>query len=247
MDTRPSRWQRARATAHDLIVGGGRVIGALLAAPVIRRSYNRRGATDDEVKRPLPGDRLVADPKLGYTRAITIDAPPEHVWPWLAQFGQGRGGFYSYDGLENLIGCGIHSVDRILPEHQALAVGDLVRSGRDAQPCWQVVEVEPPHHLVLVGAGTPAEPQVPEVVDEVPDRGYVASTWQWVLEPLDGGRRTRLVVRQRLTYSPNQSWLWHVVEPLNYVMEQRMLHGIRDRAERTGHRQTSPATWPPAG
>ena len=219
-------------TVYDLVVGGGRVAGALLTAPISRRFYNRHGATDDELARPLPGDELVHESKLGYTRAITIDAPPEQVWPWLVQFGQGRGGFYSYDALENLVGCGIHSVDEILPDHQQLEVGDLIRSGRDTMPCWQVVEVAPPHHLVLIGAGTPADPQAPAVVDQVPDRGYVASTWQWVLEPTDDGRRTRLIVRQRETYSPNQSWLWHLVEPFNFVMEHRMLRGIRDRAER---------------
>lgn len=232
MDAHTNTWARARTMAYDLVVGGGQVAGTLVAAPLIRRFYNRHGATAEELTRPLPGDDLVAHPKLGYTRAITIGAPPEQVWPWLAQFGQGRGGFYSYDTLENLVGCEIHSVDRILAEHQQVAVGDVIRSGRDSHACWQVVEVDPPHHLVLIGAGTPAQPQVPDIVDEVPERDYVASTWQWVLEPLGDGRRTRLLVRQRLTYSPNLSWLWHLVEPLNFVMEHRMLRGIRDRAER---------------
>ena len=229
---RDMRRMRVSRFAYDLVVGGTRVLGTLVTAPVARKVYNRHGASEEELARPLPGDHLVRVPKLGYTRAITIDAPVEQVWPWLVQFGQGRGGFYSYDGLENLVGCGIHSADEILPEHQELAVGDLIRSGRDTQPCWQVVEVEPPHHLVLIGAGTPAQSEAPEVVDEVPDRGYVASTWQWVFEPVDDGRRSRLIVRQRETYSPNQAWLWHLVEPFNFVMEHRMLQGIRDRAER---------------
>jgi len=245
MNTYSSRWDRVRTMAYDLIVGGGLVVGTLVGAPFIRRFYNRHGATDHEVERPLPGDHLVALPKLGYTRAITIEAPIAHVWPWLAQFGQGRGGFYSYDTLENLVGCGIHSADRILPQHQQVAVGDLIRSGRDRHVCWQVVELDPPHHLVLMGAGTPAQPSVPEIVDDIPEHGYVASTWQWVLEPLDGGRHTRLLVRQRLTYSPNQSWLWHLVEPLNFVMEHRMLRGIRDRAERAAQQLPSGAS--PAG
>lgn len=233
MNHHAGRQGHARKAAWDLVVGGGQVAGTLLAAPVLRRYYNRRGATDHELEAPLPGDHLVKKPKLGYTRSVTIDAPVEQVWPWLVQFGQGRAGFYSYDTLENLVGCGIHSVEEILPDHQELRVGDLIRSGRDTQPCWQVVDVDPPHHLVLIGAGTPADPQLPEIVDEVPPRGYVASTWQWVLEPLDGSRQTRLIVRQRETYSPNQSWLWHLVEPLNFVMEHRMLRGIRERAERS--------------
>lgn len=236
---RGTRPDRARRAVAELVVDGPRVVGTLLTAPVSRRSYSRHGATDEELVRPLPGDGLVRDPKLGYTRAITIDAPVEQVWPWLVQFGQGRGGFYSYDALENLVGCGIHSVDKILPEHQQLEVGDLIRSGRDTMPCWQVIDVQPPHHLVLIGAGTPEDAQVPDVVDEVPVRGYVASTWQWVLEPAKNGHRTRLIVRQRETYSPNQSWLWHVVEPVNFVMEHRMLRGIRARAER--HRTAAAA------
>lgn len=77
---------------------------------------------------------------------------------------------------ENLVGCNIHSVDRILPEHQNLAVGDIVRSGKDQHICWVVMDLDPPHHLILQGAGTPANVAVPDVVDEVPDRGYAAST-----------------------------------------------------------------------
>lgn len=216
---------------RDLAVGGTAAVVTLLASPVLRRWYNRWGATDEEIDRSLPGDELVRRPELGYTRAITIDASPERVWPWLAQIGQGRGGFYSYDGLENLVGCGIHSVDELLPDHQEIAVGDIVRSGRDRHVCWIVMDVEAPHHLILQGAGTPVSIEVPEIVDDVPPRGYVASTWQWVLGPVDGGVRTRLVVRQRCTYSPRQWLLWRIVEPLNFVMERRMLLGMRDRAE----------------
>jgi hypothetical protein len=234
---RTSRWRRI---AYDVVVGGGKVVGTLLLAPLLRRRYNRHGATDAELRQPLPGDELVVRPKLGYTRAITIAAPVETVWAWLVQLGQGRGGFYSYDTLENLVGCDIHSVDEILPGLQQLHVGDLIRSGGDAMPCWQVVEVVPPRVLVLIGAGTPADPQVPDTVDVVPDRGYAASTWQWVLEPVDGDRRTRLIVRQRETYSPDQAWVWHLVEPFNFVMEHRMLQGIRQRAERNERRPSPP-------
>lgn len=222
-----------RSTLRDILVGGILAVVTVVASPLLRRWYNRWGATDDELARPLPGDELVKDPKLGYTRAITIEASPQQVWPWLAQIGQGRGGFYSFDGLENLVGCGIHSVDRILPQHQNLHIGDLVRSGQDNHICWVVTRVHPTHHLVLQGAGTPTNVEVPEVVDEVPDKGYAASTWQWVLEPTAGGRRTRLIVRQRCTYSRLQALLWRVVEPVNFTMEREMLRGLKARAEHT--------------
>ena len=222
---------------RELIVGGLAAVGVTLASPLLRRWYNRWGATDSELAQPLPGDDLVRHPKLSYTRAITIDAPPEDVWTWLVQFGQGRGGFYSYDAVENIIGCDIHSTDRILPQHQHLATGDVIRSGgRDTYPCWVVMDVDPPHALVLQGAGTPEKVEIPDVVDEVPDRGYVASTWQWILRPAEGGRHTRLLVRQRTTYSPNQAILWHLVEPLNFVMERKMLLGLKARAEATADR-----------
>ncbi len=137
---------------RDLVVGGGQVVGTLLAAPLLRGFYNRRGATPEERQRTMPGDELVPHAKLGYTRAITIDAPPRVVWPWLAQIGQGRGGFYSFDALENLVGCDIHSADRLIPEHAKLHVGDIIRSNPSDYPSWRVAEVEPPHHLVLVGS-----------------------------------------------------------------------------------------------
>lgn len=223
------RWMRSVA---EIVVGGGLVVGTLLLSPVLRRWYNRWGSTAGERDDPLPGDDLVSRPRLGYTRAITIAAPPERVWPWLAQFGQGKGGFYSYDALENLVGCRIHSVDRILPEHQHPAPGDLVRSGPEGKgyASWVVVEAVPPRHLVLMGAD-PETGAAPAPVDEIPERGYTASTWQWALRPAADGAATRLVVRQRLAFSPRQRLLWRIVEPLNFVMERAMLRGLKRRAE----------------
>jgi len=207
----------ASSPLWDVIVGGSQIVVTLVGAPLLRRSYNHFGATPAERRRSLPGDDRVPHPKLGYTRAITIDAPPERVWPWLVQIGQGRGGFYSYDTLENLVGCRIQSADRILPEHQHLSEGDLIRSNPEDYPSWRVVDVDPPHHLVLM-VTDPETGEVPPVFDTVPLEGYVASTWQWLLEPAGEGARTRLIVRQRLTYSPSQSLLWHVVEPFNFGM-----------------------------
>ena len=99
---------------------------ALLTAPAARRWYNRWGAAPAEVAGAMPGDQLVPAPKLACTRAVTIGAPPQEVWAWLVQIGRGRGGFYSFDALENLLRCDIRSADQILPDLQELHVGDLV-------------------------------------------------------------------------------------------------------------------------
>jgi hypothetical protein len=236
---------RILKAACELIVGGAQVLGALLLSPVVRDRYNRWGATKAELDAPMAGDELVAEPKLGYTRAITIEAPPEAVWPWLAQFGQGRGGFYSYDALENLVGCKIHSTDRILLEHQDPQPGDLIRSGPPGKryAAWWILDVAEPRHLVMIGAD-PDTMEAPPIVDAIPDRGYVASTWQWELRPHRDGEATRLVVRQRLIFNPRQRLLWRLVEPLNFVMERAMLRGIKRRAEAHASRHVESGSGP---
>ncbi len=218
--------------AREYVVGMTQVTIAVLTSPWRRDSYNRWGAVDSEVVAPMPGDDLVPTPRLGYTRAIMIDAPPSAVWPWLVQIGQGRGGLYSFDALENLVGCRIHSADRILPEHQAIAVGDLVRMGPEGYPCFAVIEARPPSPegaaLVLLGAD-PKPPHATPSPGETAPAG--ASTWQFVLRPLDDGARTRLVVRQRLDYPDSMAWVWRLTEPIAFAMEREMLRGIKRRAE----------------
>ena len=209
------------------MLGGAQVAVVLLLSPLLRRRYNRWGATPAEVAGALPGDDLVGEPQLGYTRAVTVDAAPAAVWPWLAQIGQGRGGLYSYDGLENLVGCRISSAAAVLPEHQDVRPGDLIRLGPEGYPCFRVHQVDPPTTLVLVGA----DPQPPHAAGTGTGGQAPVATWQWRLRPVDGGRRTRLVVRQRLAAPRSQRLLWRVVEPIGFVMERRMLHGLRRRAE----------------
>ena len=214
--------------AKDVLIGGAQIVAATATAPVGRGRYNRWGATDTEVAGPMPGDDLVADPKLGYTRAISINAPVHVVWSWLVQIGQGRGGLYSFDGLENLVRCDIHSVNEVLPHLQALAAGDLIRLGPPGYPCFRVHLIDPPRSLVLVGA----DPKPPHNAATVQSPGGLA-TWQWELRPRGDDTSTRLLVRQRLTYPPSRSAsvLWHVVEPIGFVMERQMLRGIKQRAE----------------
>jgi hypothetical protein len=181
----------------------------------------RWGATDEERGATLDGDDLIANPDLVATRAITVHALADQVWPWIAQLGQGRGGFYSYDALENLVGCDIHSADRVVPEWQDLKVGDQVKLAPEVGV--GVTVVEPGRALVLRG-GVPMG-AVPPPYD---------FTWAFVLREQPDGT-TRLLVRERYAYT--QRWAPFLVEPVAvvaFVMSQRMLRGIRDRAEWAG-------------
>jgi hypothetical protein len=167
----------------------------------------------------LPGDELMPHADLTATRAVTVRAPADGVWPWIAQLGQGRGGFYSYDFLENLVGCDIHSADRIVPEWQAIDVGAQVRLHPEAGLI--VALVEPGQALVLRG-GVPMG-RTPPPYD---------FTWAFVLRGEPAGA-TRLVVRERYAYS--RRWARLLVEPVEFVsfiMSRRMLRGIKERAER---------------
>lgn len=108
----------------------------------------RWGATDEEVGEALPGDDLVSDVDFVTTRAVTIAAEPAAVWPWIVQMGQGRGGMYTYDWLENMSGLDMHSADAILPEWQGLKVGDMVPLEPSGSG-YQVVALEPERLLLL--------------------------------------------------------------------------------------------------
>jgi hypothetical protein len=178
----------------------------------------RWGATDDELNVALPGDELVPAADLTATRAVTVRASADGVWPWVAQLGQGRAGFYSYDFLENLMGCSIHSAERVVPEWQPIDVGDAVH----LHPAVGLVVavVEPGRALVLRG-GVPIG-RMPPPYD---------FTWAFVLRDQADG--TRLVVRERYGYS--RRWARLLVEPaelVSFLMSQRMLRGIKERAER---------------
>lgn len=123
--------------------GGVAVVGLF----AVRRWQLRWGATGHEAGGRLPGDDIIAAPDLTATRAITIGAPAGQVWPWIVQLGQGRGGFYSYDFLENLVGCDIHSANRIMPAWQELGPGDQIKLA--PQVALAVALVEPGQFLVL--------------------------------------------------------------------------------------------------
>lgn len=208
----------------------------LILSPLIRSWYNRWGATQQDLRQALPGDELVPSFKLGYTRAIVIKAPLEHVWPWLAQMGQGRGGLYSYEGLENLIGCEIQSSDKILPQYQDPQPGELVRLGKKGYPCFSIVEVKAPKSLVLVSANPQTE--FPVVYSDKSDKGFSIATWQWSLQP-NGSDSCRLVARQRLDYSPDMAVIWRITEPIGFVMERKMLRSVKTLAEKSWGNKTA--------
>ena len=192
---------------------------AAAAAVALRRTLLRWGATPEEVSAPLPGDEILPDAGLVATRATDVDAAPEEVWPWLAQLGQGRGGFYTYDALENLAGCDIHSADTVVAGWQDVAVGDQVRLAPELG--LDVAGVRAGEHLVLHGGVAPGMPAPP-----------YDFTWAFVLRP-DGDGGTRLIVRER--YRTAHEWvrpLLEVVSLVSFVMSERMLRGIRERAER---------------
>lgn len=168
----------------------------------------------------LPGDELVPEADLVATRAITIRANADAIWPWIAQLGQGRGGFYSYDWVENVAHLDIHSADYIVDQWQDISVGSEVKLG--AEVPLTVVHVDRGRALVLRG-GVPMG-NAPSPYD---------FTWAFVLSSEPDGT-TRLMVRERYGYS--RRWAWLLVEPvelISFVMTQRMMRGIRDRAERT--------------
>jgi hypothetical protein len=197
-------------------------VAGTLYALAIRPRMNRWGATDEEVRKALPGDELLSERRLVSTRAITIDAPPEDVWPWLVQMGSGRAGFYTHEWVERLLFITYadgHSATRIHPEWQTLEVGDKVPYSR--LNTVDVIALERPRCLV-------------------------AGEWL-VLEPLDGGARTRLIARTRggwlEPFARRVPLFWPLLRPLavllergpgellHHYMETGMLKGIKQRVE----------------
>lgn len=196
-----------------------------LVTPFLRPLRKRWGATEEEVIGPHPGDGLVPDPQWTATHAVTIDAPPERVWPWVVQVGQGRGGFYSYQRLENLAGCKIVNTDRVLAEHQTLREGDPIRLHADIPP-MSVAIVDAPRALVLFGNPSGDDDPV-----------GLSSTWAFLLRLQPDGA-TRLLSRTRYHHGKNlQSRLMGgplLIEPLSFVMEKKMLRVIKRLAEGEG-------------
>ncbi len=178
------------------------------------RVFRQWGATRAEVERPLAADACVPHPTYATTLAVTVNAPPADLWPWLVQIGYQRGGLYSYDWLDRLFGyLDRPSANVILPEHQRLAVGDVIPIGRG--PGFPVTALVPLRSLVLSGTAD-----------------GVTWAWQFELVPIDA-RHTRLLSRN-LVSMPRTigSWIFlRLIEPAAFLMTRRMLLGLKRRAE----------------
>lgn len=196
------------------------LIGALALTylRVLRPWMYRWGATDDEVAGVLPGDDLVQPGRPRTTRAVAVDAPVDAVWPWLAQIGEDRGGFYSYDRLERLVGADMHNAEEIYPQWQDVHVGDTVWLAR--RYGWRsamiVAEVTPLSHLALVSVTD---------FDRIRHGDRASGAWTFVLRPADRG--TRLIARG--TGRPVGNPVYDIA---HFVMERAMLRGLAGRAER---------------
>lgn len=201
------------------------ILWHLVATPFAGRKRLRWGTEGTEAGETLPGDELVADPKWSYTLAVGVDAPPAAVWPWIAQIGQGRGGFYTYQTLENLAGCKIKNATEILAEHQHPRIGGEIYLHPTAPPL-RIEKVQPPHALVLFGS--PA--------DVGSEESWGMSTWQFVVRPGPDGT-SRFLTRGRNDYSPG--WKARLtfgrfpIEAITFVMGRKMMLEIKRLAERS--------------
>ena len=196
----------------------------LLATPFLGRRRLRWGTRGTEAQDPMPGDDLVPEPRWSYTLAVDVEAPPAAVWPWIAQIGQGRGGFYSYQTLENTVGCKITNTTEILPEHQNPQVGGEIYLHPTTPPI-RIETVDPPHALVLFGS--PA--------DIAAEESWGVSTWQFAVRPGPAGT-SRFITRGRSDYSPD--WKARLafgrfpVEAITFVMSRKMMLEVKRLAER---------------
>ncbi len=215
----------------DNLGGALRIVSNLILQPIMRSHYRYWGATKEERRRPLPGDERVPNPNVLTTIAITINAPANEVWPWLAQLGQERGGMYSYELLENIARCQMHNADRIVPEWE-MKVGDQMRMGPQGYPVNQVVALERGHWLLMAGADLKTG-----IADPLPQPGqttYTNYAWVLYLDERPNGT-TRLISRTRLAYAPRTfafKLMWEVfTDPIGCAMTRKMLLTIKQRAE----------------
>ena len=219
-------------------LAGGAVAAEVVGYLLWRPRMLRWGATTEEANEPLPGDDHTAHPRVQSTRAVTIDAAPERVWPWLMQMGIGRAGFYTHDWVERLLFHaryvdGRHSAIRIHPELPPLKPGDSVPMGAGAFA--QVFEVEPYRHLVAQETYVlrPIPGNRTRLIARYRGMGYVSPAAR-AIRP-DAGPVPRLIRIAVLRVPGADLTLraldFFVADPLHHYMETGMLTGIKTRAE----------------
>jgi hypothetical protein len=207
-------------------LAGAGVIALALVTPFLRSRRTRWGTEIADGSRTYPGDALIDPPAWGWTHAIAIDAGADATWPWVAQVGADRAGFYSYAALENLVGCGVRNADRIHPEWQSREGTSLVLHPR--APAISIVEAQPGSHLLAFAAADPTA--------RAGGGPWTAVTWLLLVEAIDA-RHCRVISRYRCAHSRDRrtrlSFGPSLLEPIGFAMDRRMLMGIRRRAEAT--------------
>ena len=227
-------------------VAGAAALGAVGYATLLRPRLWRWGATDEEVAGPYPGSALVPDGERGATMAVTIEASPQQVWPWLVQLGGNRGGWYSWDRLDN---AGRPSATKVHPEWQKLAVGDYVQYLTSSGPvdAWEVAALEPNRFLGLRALtdlrGRNLDPTQPR------PSGYVEGLWGFLLNELPSGR-SRLVISGYQAIRPR--WLGRIVFfwlyiPVTWIMQARMLVVLKRNIERAAKAPGQTSLGSPGG
>jgi hypothetical protein len=217
--------------SHRLPVIAGAVAGgATMSEAVLIYLGRTYGSTPEERAMRLPGDEIVAKPSVMTNHAITIDAPPECVWPWLVQMGWGRAGWYTARWVDRLLfPANGPSATNVITELQDLIVGDFVPDGAPATKTGFIVEELAPNRALVMHSTS----HLPENWRET-QRASLDWSWTFVLTPIDGGTRTRYLFRSRWTTSPWWFTLggWMGIVPADFVMSHDHLHGVKERAER---------------
>jgi hypothetical protein len=209
---------RLRTTAVGLGLLGA---AGVLYPPLLRRRILTWGATAQEAVARLPGDELLEDADGIATRAVTIAAPADAVWPWLVQIGPSpRGGAYTYDWIENLLGLNMHSADHVLPEFQSPKVGDTIRFGKNQM---RLERVESERVLAFRSAD---------------------GNWVWTFVLQENDEETRLISRNRFRLPTLTARIGMLpMEPASLLMERKMLRGIQQRAERPASVRSEILGW----
>ena len=197
----------------------------------LKSARSHWGLTKSEANRYLLGDELVLEPKAQFSHGVDINAPSSSVWPWVAQIGQGRGGFYTYTALENIAGLNIQNADSIIPEFQNPKVGTLIPfSPTDAYP---IAILEKNKAIVLSFSYDMDKSAIIDPDQSLPEN-YFQLSWLWYIEDL-GPNRSRFISRNRLSYSDsikNKILFGWLMEPVVFAMDRKMCLGIKKRAER---------------